>query len=303
MTIWYEVDTNWPQKPANIKWDAVPGVVLDQKGHIWISTRFKPQVQEYDANGRFLRGWGDEIIKTMHYLRFDNEGNIWVADCGRHVMRKFTQSGKLLMTLGTLDEPGEDEKHLNAPTDIAITPTGEMFVSDGYGNTRIVHFDPKGRFIKAWGSRGVGPGQFTLPHSIAIDSAGRLYVADRSNVRVQIFDQNGKFLDQWRNIVLPWGLCVTEKDEIWVCGSSPMQLLKSDASVGAPPKDQLIMKFNPQGKLLQLWAIPKGMDGREKTGELNWVHGIALDSQGNLFLGDIKGKRVQKFVRHKDPRS
>jgi len=303
MAIWYEVDTSWPQRPAGISWGAVPGVVLDQKGHIWISTRFEPQVQEYDADGKFLRGWGDKTLKTTHYLRIDHDGNVWVADCGRHVMRKFTADGKLLLTLGTPDEPGEDQTHLNAPTDVAITPSGELFVSDGYGNSRIVHFDSNGRFIKAWGKKGVAPGEFNTPHCIGIDSKGHLYVADRSNVRVQVFDQEGRFLDQWRNIVVPWGLCVTDSDEIWVCGSSPMHLRKGDTTLGAPPKDQVLMRFNPQGKLLQLWTIPKGLDDQEKPGELNWAHGIAVDSKGDVFLGDIKGKRVQKFVRHADPRA
>lgn len=303
MAIWYEVDTAWPEKPAGMNWGAVPGVVLDKQGNIWMSSRAVPRVQQYSADGRYLRGWGDEMIRTAHYLRIDGEGNVWVADCGRHVMWKFSPDGKLLMTLGVPDEPGEDQTHLNAPTDIAITPAGELFVSDGYGNSRIVHFDSKGRFIKAWGKKGVGPGEFNIPHCIGIDSVGRLYVADRSNVRVQVFDQSGKFVSQWRNIVVPWGIWITDSDEIWVCGSSPMRLHKAGATLGAPPKDQVLMRFNPQGKLLQLWAVPKGVDGKERPGELNWVHGIAVDSKGDMYLGDIRGERVQKFVRHKDLRA
>jgi hypothetical protein len=180
---------------------------------------------------------------------------------------------------------------------MAVTPAGDVFVSDGYGNARIVHFDKNGKYVKAWGSLGSKPGQFSIPHAIAVDSKGRLYVADRNNVRIQVFDQDGKLLDVWQNLIVPWGFCITAKDELWVCGSSPMQWRKEDGALGCPPKDQVFMKFNPDGKLLQLWTVPKGADGLEKPGELNWVHAIAVDSKGNLYAGDIKGKRAQKFVR------
>src|SRR5262249_37260005 len=134
---------------------------------------------------------------------------------------KFTPEGKLLLTLGTPGTAGRDSTHLNRPTDMVVTPAGDVFVADGYGNARVVHFDKSGKFVKAWGELGHKPGQFSIPHAIALDSKGRLYVADRNNVRVQIFDQSGKLLDEWRDVVVPWGFCVTKDDEIWVCGSSP----------------------------------------------------------------------------------
>jgi hypothetical protein len=170
-------------------------------------------------------------------------------------------------------------------------------VSDGYGNARIVHFTKDGKYVKEWGELGVKPGQFSIPHALAIDSKGRLYVADRNNVRVQVFNQDGKLLDEWRNVVVPWGFWMTKTDEIWVCGSSPMQWRKDDSALGCPPKDQVFMKFHPDGRLLQLWTVPKGADGLERPGECNWVHCIAEDSKGNLYVGDIRGKRAQKFVR------
>jgi len=139
-----------------------------------------------------------------------------------------------------------------------------------------------------------------LPHSIVCDSHGRLYVADRNNVRIQVFSPQGKLLAVWKDILVPWGLWVSPKDEIWACGSSPMPWRLDPkyptAPLGCPPKDQVLMKFNTDGKLLQLWTVPKGEDGQEKPGELNWVHGIALDSKQNIYCGDIIGKRLQKFV-------
>jgi sugar lactone lactonase YvrE len=185
---------------------------------------------------------------------------------------------------------------MNKPTDMAVTPDGEVFVSDGYGNARIVHFDAKGKFVKAWGKLGTGPGEFSLPHGICRDSQGRLYVADRNNARVQVFTADGKFLDEWRNLLVPWGFCITKQDEILVCGSSPMTWLPEQENLGCPPKDQVIMRFNPAGKLLQLWTLPLGAEGATKPGEVSWLHTLAVDSQGNLYVGDIMGKRAQKLV-------
>ncbi|UCD30254.1 MAG: hypothetical protein JSV03_07235, partial [Planctomycetota bacterium] len=203
----------------------------------------------------------------------------------------------LLMTLGCLDKPGCDETHLNGPTDIAFGPQHDIFVSDGYGNNRVVHFDSNGRFIKAWGELGVERGQFSLPHCIGVDSQGHVYVGGRNNVRVQVFDADGNFLDEWRNLIVPWGICVTPADEIWMVGSTPMRWEDDQDQLGGPPKDQIFMKFNPDGKVLQLWTVPKGVDGREKPGECNMAHGLAVDSKGNLYVGDINGKRAQKFIR------
>jgi len=303
MVTWYEVDAGWPEKPKKFEWGAVPGVAVDKKNNIWICTRTKPHVQVYSPDGKFIKAWNHISLKAAHYMKIDHENNIWLSDCGDHFIRKCTQDGKILLTLGTPGQAGEDETHLNKPTDIAISPTGDLFVSDGYGNNRIVHFDAKGRFIKQWGTKGVKPGQFNIPHAIEMDSAGRLYVADRNNARVQIFDQNGNFLAQWRDLIVPWGLWVSDNDDIWVCGCSPMRYRENTNFLSCPPKDQLVARFNTDGKMLQLWTFPKGQDNKEKSGELNWLHGIALDSKGNLYLGDIIGKRAQKFTKHTDPKA
>jgi hypothetical protein len=180
---------------------------------------------------------------------------------------------------------------------MAIAKSGDIFVADGYGNARVVHFDKTGKFVRDWGQLGSKPGEFSIPHAIAVDSKNRVYVADRNNVRIQVFDPNGKLLDIWSNLIVPWGFHVNKNDEIWVCGSSPMHWREKDGALGCPPKDQIFMKFNPDGKLLHLWVAPMCLiEGTEKPGELNWVHCIAEDSKGNLYAGDIKGKRAQKFV-------
>ncbi|OHB82890.1 MAG: hypothetical protein A2V98_12370 [Planctomycetes bacterium RBG_16_64_12] len=305
LSTWYAVDPSWPERPENMPWGLTPGVAVDAEDQVWIFTRAYPPVQVYTAEGKFVKAWGSDLIAETpkgipsHGIEIDGRGHVWLADAGNHVVLECSPEGKLLRTLGTPGEPGEDENHFFRPTDMAITPDGQVFVSDGYGNARVVHFDARGRFVKAWGKLGTGPGEFNLVHAIALDSQGRLYVADRNNARVQVFDQNGTFLDQWQNLLVPWGFWVTANDEIWVCGSSPMPWREEDAVLGCPPKDQLFMKFDTNGRVLQVWTVPKGVDGEEKPGELNWVHGIALDSQGNIYATDIVGQRAQKFVRQK----
>lgn len=296
VAVGYAVDAKWPQRPKDVTWGAVTGVTVDAKDNVYVYTRGTPPVQVYDSAGKYLRGWGGDVLKSAHFIHIDPKGNVWVPDLDTHTVRKFTPDGKLLLTLGTEGELGCDEKHFNLPTDIAVSPAGDVFVSDGYANQRVVHFDAGGKFVKAWGTMGVAPGEFSIVHAIEMDSKGRLYVCDRNNARVQVFDQKGTFLAEWRDLLVPWGIHITPQDEIWICGSAPTRWPK-EGGFGSPPKDQLIMRFDPSGRVHQLWAFPLGQEGKEKPGELNIVHGIAVDSKGNVYLGDVAGKRVQKFIR------
>jgi len=295
----YAVDPAWPKRPAEFgPRAAVPSIAVDRQDRVWCLERGKVPVQVYTVQGDLVKHWGQGAFRGPHSLRFDPEGNVWITDFLDHVVKKLTPEGKLLLTLGTPGKPGEDESHFNGPTDAAITPSGDVFVSDGYGNRRVVHFNAQGKFVKAWGGYGGGPGQFCLPHQIVVDSRGILYVADRNSGRVQVFAQQGKFLDQWSHLVMPWGLSITARDEIWVCGSSPQAWYRNGDY--PPPKDQVFMRFSTDGKARQLWTVPVGQDGREKPGECNWLHAVAVDSRGNLYAGDINGKRIQKFVRAPD---
>ena len=292
----YKVDPNWPRRPRNAKWGEMPGVAVDAKDQVYLFTRADPPVQVYQADGKFVRSWGKEEVRTAHYMRFGADGNVWVADTGKHVVMQFTPEGKLLRTLGTPGKLGCDGTHLNQPTDMIATKDGEVFITDGYGNSRVAHFDAKGKFVKAWGKFGEAPGQFNLPHGIVVDSKGRLYVADRNNGRVQVFDREGKFLAQWSGLMVPWGLWINGKDEIWACGSSHMP--KKGKWRGLPPKDQILIKFDTSGKVLEAWSVPMVVKGKKpQPGQVNWLHAMALDSKGNIYLGDIKGRRAQKYVR------
>ena len=293
----YKVDPAWPKKPADVTWGDVSGVAVDAKDNVWMFTRHAPNLQVYSPDGELIKTWPGLEHKFAHHIKFDGAGNVWLADVGLHTVRKFSPEGKLLLTLGTPGVDGVDETHFNKPTDMAIAPSGDIFVSDGYGNNRVVHFDKDGKFVKAWGKRGAGPGEFNLPHAICMDSKGLLYVADRSNARIQVFDQSGAFVDQWRNLLVPWGLSITSKDEIWACGPSPTLERNAQGMTGIPPHDQVFMRLSTAGKLLELWCPKLGLEGQEKPGETDWVHALAADSKGNLYAGDIKGKRLQKFVR------
>jgi DNA-binding beta-propeller fold protein YncE len=291
----YELDPKWPNKPADVPWAAMSSIAVDAKDNVYLLTRTSAPVQVYDATGKFVRSWG-EGMKTPHQLRIDQAGNIWVADAGTHVVEKYTADGKLLLTIGTKGKAGRDQTHLNMPTDSAVAASGDLYISDGYGNARVVRFDKDGKYLGEWGELGAGPGQFSIPHSIALDSKGHVFVADRNNVRIQVFDPQGRFLAQWRDLLVPWTFSVTRDDQLWVCGSSPMQWRKEDSSLGCPPKDQVFMRFDTSGKLQQVFTLPKGLDGLERPGEVNWVHALAFDSKGNMYVGDIIGKRAQKFV-------
>jgi hypothetical protein len=292
----YDVIPSWPARPKDMAWGAMAGIAISPSQETWTFNRGAAPIQVYSSEGKLLRSWGEGQFREPHQVRIDREGDVWLVDSGLHCVRKYTPEGKLLLTLGTTGEPGEDSTHLNRPTDVAITGGGDLFVTDGYGNNRIVQFDRHGQFVTAWGSLGVGRGQFSLPHSIAADSQGRLYVADRNNARVQVFDQTGRFLDEWRDLLVPWHIVITDRDEIYVCGSSPMRWPRIPVPglvVGIPPKDQVVMVFAPDGRVLQLYTFPKG----QRPGELEWVHAMAVDGRGNLYLGDIQGKRAQKFLR------
>ncbi len=298
----YQVDPSWPQRSPDAPWAAVCAIAVDRQDQVWIYTRTNPAVQVYAPDGRYLRGWRqDRTDAAAHAIRFDAAGQVWLVDAGLHTVCKYSPEGRLLLTLGVDGEAGTDVAHFNKPTDVAFAPNGDLYVSDGYGNARVVQFDRQGRFVRQWGRLGMEPGQFSIPHAVVCDSKGRVYVADRNNVRVQVFSSKGKLLAVWANLLVPWGLWISPWDEIWVCGSSPMTWRTDPkyptAPLGCPPKDQLAMRFSPDGKLLQLATFPKAEDGHEKPGELNWFHALALDSQRNLYCGDIIGQRLQKFVR------
>jgi hypothetical protein len=310
----YQFDAGWPKKPEMLgKWAGNPAIVIDDKQRVWVSNRAFPAMMIFDTEGNFIRAWdspelfsqsGPTLFQSrekgpynLHYFRFDAGGNIWIVNTNRHVVQKCDQDGHVLLTIGTLDVSGADKTHLNLPTDVTVTPAG-VFVSDGYGNRRVVHFSTEGKFIRAWGKEGTGPEDFIDPHSVC-HIKDRLYVVDRGNIRIKVYDFNGKLLDIWRDLILPWPLTPTAKSEIWTVGCSPIRLENyGEITNGKLQQDQIAMKFSPEGKLVQLWAFPTcGRGDRHLPGKFNMLHAVAADAEGNLYLGEAFNPGPQKYVR------
>ena len=271
----YKLDRAFPQLPPGIKLAAVSGVALDRKGDVFVFHRGDPPILVFDAAGKHLRSIGKAGQFAMaHGIRFDNDGNLWTTDSANHTVQKFSPDGTLLQTLGVRNKPGNDQTHFNRPTDIAFAPNGDFFVADGYGNSRVVKFDKDGRFLLTWGTKGRGDGEFNLPHAIRIDSKGNVYVGDRENNRVQVFDVNGKFIRKIEGFA-PYGLFITTEDILLV----------------ADGRANRILKMTIDGKLLASWG-EKG----KGPGQFEMPHGIAVGVDGAVYVTEINGKRVQKYI-------
>lgn len=274
-TAYQQVD-NWAQLPAGTKWEAMSAVDIDSKGTVYVFQRGEPsKVMAFDSKGKFLRSWGDRTFPSAHGLRVDRQGNVWVTDRGLHQVLKFTSDGTLLMALGTKGVAGDNTSTdaLNGPSDLVIGPNGDIFVSDGEStNTRIVKYSKDGKFVKFWGTKGSGPGQLDVPHSIAMDSKGRLYVANRSNKRIEIFDQDGKYLDVMTNVGMPYGLYMTKDDVLYVTDGSQG---KEDLTI-VNTKDQKILGH---------------------IGGLSGPHMLAVDANGAVYVAEVRGAAIKKFVK------
>jgi peptidylamidoglycolate lyase len=221
-----------------------------------------------------------------HGLTVDGEDHVWLTDVGRHQVYQYTHDGKLLLTLGERGKPGADASHFNLPTDVAVLPDGSFYVSDGYRNTRVVKFAADGRYEFEWGGKGDGPGGFNLPHGIAVDARGRVYVCDRSNSRLQVFDGKGKFLAQWKgpHIGRPYGVSIGGDGHIFIIDGG-------DGSPGPAGRGKAV-ELDADGLVVDSF----GSFGRE-PGQFQLGHDIAVGPDGSVYVAEGAGRRVQKFVR------
>jgi DNA-binding beta-propeller fold protein YncE len=249
-------------------------VAVNRRGEIYLFHRGPQPILCFDARGTFLRSWGDDLVRTAHGLRIDREDNVWATDIGNHHVFKFDPRGKLLLKLGS-GKPGNAAGEFNKPTDVAFGPGGEFYVSDGYGNSRVQKFSPHGGFIASWGQRGKQPGEFNLPHSIVIDSQGRILVGDRENNRIQVFDETGKLLDQWPGLA-PYGMALDQAGNLFVADGRAHSIVQLDAA----------------GRVLKRW----GQRG-QAAGEFNLPHMLAVDASGNLLIAEVTGQRLQMLRR------
>jgi DNA-binding beta-propeller fold protein YncE len=273
----YQPVADWPQLPPKLKLGPVSAVAADAKDNIYVAHRGPKPILVFDRTGRFLRSWGDEHIKTVHGLRIDPAGNVWVTDIGNHLVMKFDAGGKLLLSLGEKGQAGDRIGQFDRPTDVAVAPTGEFFVSDGYGNARVLKYDRTGKFLKQWGTKGKGEGQFNLPHAIVLDSRGRVFVGDRENNRILIFDADGKFVDQWKESGAPFGL-----------------FLAGERMFVADGRANWVRVLGADGQPIGRW----GQKGTA-PGQFQLPHMLCVDSQGDVYVAEVGNKRVQKFTAGK----
>ena len=271
----YEVDASWPELPAGWNFGETADVAVDKRGHVFVFHRGPHPIMEFDPHGTLVRSWGDGLFKNAHGLRIDPEGNIWAIDNGEHFVLKMNPQGRVMMLLGRRGRAGDAPDLFNAPTDVAVAPNGDFYVSDGYGNSRVVKYNKDGKVLKVWGKKGTGEGEFDLPHAVILDKRGRLYVGDRQNYRIQIFDANGNFLQQWKHVGSPWGLEITEDQQIFM----------------ADGWNDRIVKLNLDGQIL-------GVMGKSGPlpGQFRFVHHLALGLGGELYTGEIINMRAQRFV-------
>jgi 6-bladed beta-propeller len=271
----YRVVADFFKVPEGMAVGEASGVALDSKGHIWLFQRATPMLSEYEASGKYLRSIGDGLFSHPHGLRIDPEDNLWATDDGSHMVLKLSPAGRVLLVLGRKGVAAESEWLFNQPTDVAFGKHGEIYVSDGYGNSRIVEFDHSGNFIRSWGKYGSGPGEFNLPHSVVVDAEGNVYVGDRENKRIQIFDAAGHYLKEWNDIGYPYGLYITPDQNVWMIDGGYDRIVELDHN----------------GKILGALGEP----GRA-PGQMAWGHFLAVGKDGRIYAAEVLNWRFDVFV-------
>jgi DNA-binding beta-propeller fold protein YncE len=269
--------------PPGMSLGSTSGVAINSKGNIFVLARGPNPLMEFDPTGKFIRGFGDGFFDRPHGLRIDAQDNIWTTDVASHVAYKMSPQGRIQLVLGNKGSAGEFHPYghlrfLNEPNDIAVAPNGEIYIVQGHGRAppAVLKFDRDGNFIKAWGKKGKGPGEFDIAHSVAIDAKGLVYVADRNNQRIQVFDAEGAFVREWRLPGTPCGLFITPDQTLWLAHGHAGQVLKLDLD----------------GKILG--AV--GKQGRG-VGQFGEAHSIAVSARNEIFVADTLNWRVQKFVK------
>ena len=311
----YEVVQNWPKLPPGWSLDEVAGVAVDSEDCVYVFNRGRHPMIVFDTDGNFLRSWGEELFSCPHSVRIGQDGMIYCVDRDGHTVRKLTPEGELVLTLGAKDRPSETGaqgldfrtvRHssgpFNYPTDIAFGPSGELFVSDGYGNARVHRFAHDGELLTSWGEPGDGTGCFNLPHAIWIDKAKRLYIADRENSRIQIFTLDGDFITQWRDANRPTCISMDDKGAVYVTELGYLVGLFPGmrAPSGREPLPRLTIR-SMKGKVLARW----GGEDRCSPGNFYAPHAVCIDSRGDLYVGEVTRTTgappgchtIQKFVR------
>jgi 6-bladed beta-propeller protein len=297
----YSAEHGWAK--LDRPWGSTSAVDVDRNGNVWVFERCGANtcadsslapVLEFDSSGRLVRSFGAGLFVFPHAIHVDREGNVFVADAdgknGKgHTVVKFGPDGKVLMTLGRPGIAGETNDTFNRPSAVVTAPNGDIYVADGHGgksNARIVKFSKDGMFIKTWGRKGTGPGEFGELHAIAMDSAGRIFVGDRGNNRIQIFDQDGTFLAEWKQFGRPSAIYIDANDTIYVADHSSSAKLNPGVRRGiriGSAKDGVVRALIPgSGPEPDKEAVPEG---------------VAADAGGNLYGAEVALKNLTRYVR------
>ncbi len=317
----YEAVVGWEQLPAGWSFYEAVGVACDSQDRVFVFNRGEHPVIVFDRDGKYLYSWGEGTITRAHGIWIGPDDSVYLSDDEGHYVKKFTPEGKLLLTLGT-GKPsdtgitGIDYRTIkrrggpfNLPTNLALGPNGEMYISDGYGNAAVHKFSPDGKLLLSWGEPGSKPGQFNLPHGIGVDSQGVVFVADRENSRLQLFSPDGKFLEEWTDMVRPCEVFLDPEDNVFVAelglrgGMFPWMKPDPNSTGGR------VSIFNRAGKLQCRFG---GGDNPCAPGDFFTPHDVWIDSQGSLYVGEVTmsggGKlgwvppdchTLQKFIRRK----
>ena len=299
----FEVVDNWARRPSGFPLGDVAGIAVDSEDNVFAFTRSDRRVQVYDREGHFLDWWGDRREHTTpHGITIDADDNVWLADTGDHTLKKFTREGRPLLMLGRRHQNAErmSGRPFNSPTRLAVASNGDLFVSDGYGNSKIHVFTADGDFQYSFGEPGAGPGQLNTPHSIVIDETDRIWVCDRMNSRIQIFNAEGEYLTEWNGLHHPDDLVIAPDGTVYVAE------LQHRISIWSPTGTRLA-GWGDEGCDCEPGPVATKRCSGESldAGMVIGPHAIALDSEGSLYVGDLadsyrgvdRGSRsLQKFL-------
>ena len=298
----------WEQLPRGYAHRDVAAVAADGSGRVYLFCRGEHPVLVYTHDGRFVRSWGEGLFTMRaHGITAAPDGAIWCVDDGDHTARKFTPDGALLLTLGASGRPsdtGYDGQRVdtiarggppfNRPTNLAVAPNGDLYVADGYGNARVHRFSARGELLASWGEPGTGPGQFMLPHGIAVHRDGRVFVCDRENDRVQIFSPDGEFLAEWTGVQRPTQLVFDRRGRAFVaelCWRAGMLSFRRGPIAGTLPsriailddRGTVIARLGDTGPLDPTWGAADPC----LSGNFCAPHGLALDPDGDLYVAEV----------------
>ncbi len=271
----YEVVEGWGRLPKGWVYTQVAGVAVDSRDRVLILCRGAHPIIVFSREGEFIESWGAGVFSNAHGAYIDGEDNFYCVDNGDHTVRKFAKDGELVLTLGERNRPASPGKPFNKPTDLARASNGDLYITDGYGNSSVHRFTADGELVQSWGESGTGPGQFNLPHGVWVDGT-RVYVADRQNNRVQIFTLEGAYVEEWNTLLRPCDIYFDKRGRVYVAE------LKHRVSI-----------LNKKGEALaRIGGMESFMPGLFVAPHCLWK-----DSHGALYVGEVlEGQRIQKFV-------